>query len=335
MKLKRLLIVGMSAAVSAILLLLILRDVPLDDVAESLRQADFGMVLLSLLMVALGLAVRGIRWSILLGRRISIVRATHLVNIMFLGNQLPLRLGEVARGVLATRSGVPLATSASSIVAERLIDSLAVVLVIALTVSQLPDAMPELSQRASVFGLLALVCFAALLGLARFPAAAHRMLNALLELIPPLRRLPLQSILADLLGGLQPLTQMRAMFVIGCWTLVGWVLSLLTYYFLHLALGIETNYVISVPLGIALAALAITLPVSIAGLGPFHGAIVVAGQMVGITPVEAISLAFLFHGVTVLSYGLWGAIGLLSLGISPKSAFAAADNSSVDAVSPS
>ena len=332
---RRLMIVLASATVSVVLLLLILRDVPLNDVAASLRVADIGLVLLALLMVPLGLGVRGIRWSILLGRRISIVRATHLVNIMFLGNQLPLRLGEVARGVLATRSGVPLATSASSIIAERLIDSLAVVLVIALAVSQLPDAMPEVSERASLFGLLALVCFMALLGLARFPDSARRMLDALLNLIPPLRRLPLESILVDLLGGLQPLTQARAMLVIGFWTVIGWILSLLTYYFLHLALGIDTNYAVSVPLGIALAALAITVPVSIAGLGPFHGAIVVAGQMVGMSPVEAISLAFLLHGVTVLSYAVWGAVGLLALGISPRSAFAAKDAAPAGDVNPS
>ena len=330
----RLMIVLLSAAVSVILLLLILRDVPLQAVADSLRQADIGLVLLSLLLVALGLVVRGIRWSILLGRRISYVRATHLINIMFLGNQLPLRLGEVARGVLATRSGVPLATSASSIVAERLIDSLAVVLVIALAVGQLPDSLPEVSERASMFGLLALACFLALLGFARFPDAASRVLDTILDVIPPLRRLPLQAILGDLLGGLQPLAQVRTMLVIGFWTLVGWVLSLLTYYSLHLALGIETNYAISVPLGIALAALAIALPVSIAGLGPFHGAIVVVGQVVGMTPVDAISLAFLLHGVTVLSYAIWGSAGLLALGISPRSAFSSDDEPQGTGVNP-
>ena len=100
------------------------------------------------------------------------------------------------------------------------------------------------------------------------------------------------------------------MIMISLWTLVGWVFSLATFYTLHLALGITTDFSVSVPLGIALAALAIALPVSIAGLGPFHGAVVLTGQMVGMAPLEAISLAFLFHGVTVLSYALWGQPGL-------------------------
>ncbi|MCY3780600.1 MAG: lysylphosphatidylglycerol synthase transmembrane domain-containing protein [Chloroflexi bacterium] len=331
---RRVFIVVASAAVSVILLLLVLRDVPLDEVFTSLRVADAGLVLLALLMVAFGLAVRGIRWSILLGRRITYLQATHLVNIMFLGNQLPLRLGEVARGLLAARNGIPLATSASSIVAERLIDTLAVVLVIALTVSQLPGALPEVTERAALFGLLALVCFFALLGLARFPDVARRLLEGLLNIAPQLRRLPLESILSDVISGLKPLTQARTALIIVFWTVVGWIFSLVPYYCLHLALGIETDYVRSVPLGVALAALAIAVPVSIAGLGPFQGAIVVAGQMVGMDPVESISLGFLFHGVTVLSYALWGTVGLLALGISPKSAFASSDEAPADKISP-
>ena len=320
---RRTLIVLGSVAVSAALLLLVLRDVPLDEVRSSLQLADARLVLLALLIVPLGLAARGMRWSILLGRRITFVQAAHLVNIMFLGNQLPLRLGEVARGILAARMGLPLATSASSIVAERLIDTLAVVLVIALTVSQLPGALPEVTERATLFGLLALVGFFALLVLARFPDIAQRLLQSLLKLAPPLRQLPLESLLSDLISGLKPLTQARAALIIVFWTVVGWSGSLMTYYCLHLALGIETNYAISVPLGLALAALAIAVPVSIAGLGPFQGAIVLAGQMVGMDPVASLSLGFLFHGVTVLSYALWGTVGLLALGVSPRSAFTA------------
>lgn len=319
----RLTLMVLSVAVSLILLALILRDVPLADVMDSLRVADIGLTLLSLLMIALGLVVRGLRWSILLEGRISIARATHLVNIMFLGNQLPLRLGEVARGILAARYGVPLVTSASSIVAERLIDTLAVALVIAFSLSRLPDAMPEVARQASLFGLLALAGFLGLLALARFPHLAWALLGASLKLIPPFRRLPLERLLADLLKGLNPLADLRALLVIGFWTLVGWVLSCATFYWLHLALGIDTDYSLSVPLGVALAALAIALPISIASMGPFQGAVILAGQIVGMEPLAAIALGFLFHGVTVLSYALWGSLSLLALGISPRSAFSA------------
>ena len=117
---RRILVLFASVAVSAALLLVILHDVPIDAVVASIRAADPGLLLLAFALVAVALLLRGIRWSVLLDRRIPILPATHMVNVMFLGNQLPLRLGEVARSVLATRSQVPLGTSASSIVVERL-----------------------------------------------------------------------------------------------------------------------------------------------------------------------------------------------------------------------
>ena len=120
-----------------------------------------------------------------------------------------------------------------------------------------------------------------------------------------------------MLDGLRPLTHLRALLSVVFWTASAWGISLLGYYCLHLALGIETDYLRSVPLGVSLAALALALPVSIAGLGPFEGAIVVSGNVVGMDPLASVSLGFLFHGVSVLSYAIWGTIGLLALGVTP------------------
>lgn len=317
MKSRQILILLASFAVSAALLVVILRDIQIEAVLRSIAAADPGMLLLTFALVAASLLLRGIRWSVLLDRRIPIAQATHMVNVMFLGNQLPLRLGEVARSVLATRNRVPLGTSASSIVVERLIDTLIVALMIAASVG----GSREVSERAAVFGFLALVGFLVLLFFARFPQLAHRILGGLLRLIPVMGRLPLKALLSDLLDGLRPLTHLRALLTVVCWTALAWGVSLLGYYCLHLALGIETDYLRSVPLGVSLAALALALPVSIAGLGPFEGAIVLSGNLVGIDPLHSVTLGFLFHGVSVLSYAIWGTLGLLALGVTPSSAF--------------
>ena len=172
MNIRRLLFIIASIAVSAVSLALILRDVPISDVIDSLRSADPVYLLLSLLIVAISLLTRGVRWWILLNRRISVVESFHMINVMFLGNQLPFRLGEVARGLLATRRGVPLVTSGTSIVVERLIDLLMLVLLITATVSLMPEAPAELTDKASLFGLLALIGFLTLLLFAHAPGSA-------------------------------------------------------------------------------------------------------------------------------------------------------------------
>ena len=141
---KRILFILASIIVSAISLALVLRAVPVSDVINSLRSADPAFLLIALLFATLALLTRGIRWWLLLDRRISVVESFHMVNVMFLGNQLPFRLGEVARGILATRRGVPLVVSGASIIVERLIDMLVVVLVIAFAVSLLPSVPTDI-----------------------------------------------------------------------------------------------------------------------------------------------------------------------------------------------
>ena len=327
---RRALFIIASVAVSVMSLALILRTIPIGSVLDSLRGADPLYLLLSVAAVALSLLTRGIRWWILLNRRISVVDAFHMINVMFLGNQLPFRLGEVARSLLAARRGVPLVTAGASIVVERLIDVLALTLVIAATVSRMPSAPTELTDTAALLGPLALFGFLLLLVFAHAPAAANRLLDRLLKALPLLNRLPLRSMLGHLLDGLQPLTNSRTLVLTIVWSALAWAAALLALHILHLALGIEVDFTISVPLGIALTAISIALPVSIAAVGPFELAILVTGQLVGMSELEAISLGFLLHGINVVSYAVWGTIGLLALGASPAMAFGAKPKSAED-----
>ena len=127
-----------SLIVSGVFLWLALRDVPLTEVVNGIRQADFTWVLLSLLCVFGAQASRAVRWRGLLDNRIAFVQAFHILNVTMLLNQLPLRAGEVARSLLATRSNVPVVTAATSIVVERLLDVVTVVLFLAFALTRLP-----------------------------------------------------------------------------------------------------------------------------------------------------------------------------------------------------
>lgn len=320
---RQLLFLVASIIVSVISLYVVLQNVPIDDVIASIQQADGVYLIIAFVFVTLSMFTRGVRWWGLLGYRIPLIQASHIVNVTFLGNQLPFRMGEVARSLLAIRGGVPVFTSATSIVVERLVDLLVVVVMIAGAVSQLPDVPPEIAQTATVFGLLAVIGFVTLLILARIPDTTHRILDVLLRRIPILKRLPLKMILNHVLDGLQPLTQIRTLLFTLIWSLFAWTASLGGSYFLHIALGIETNYLVSVPLGIGLASLSLAFPASVAALGPFEAAIKWTGDLVGMDPIAAVSLGFLLHGLSVLGYAIWGVLGLLALGVSPDDAFKA------------
>jgi len=139
------------------------------------------------------------------------------------------------------------------------------------------------------------------------------------EKLPVLKRLPLESTFRNILMGLAPLTHIKGLVrVFGC-SIAGWAVSIATILPLFFALHIEgVNILLCAVIGICLASFSIAVPVTMAGVGPFELALVAAGQLVGLDGVQALSLGFLFHGISVLNYILWGVAGFVGLGLSPR-----------------
>lgn len=321
---RRILFIAASILVSGFFLWLALRDVNIGEVVNNIRQADLGWLLISVVFTSAGLWTRGIRWRGLLGYKIPLGQAFHIWNISALVNQLPLRAGEIARSLLAMRAGVPLMTAATSIVVERLLDTLFVVMVLSFALSQSPLA-PELATRsAAFFGIASIIVFIVLLFFARYPQLARQILGWFETRLPLFKRLPLRPLLDNVLEGLQPLTHWRgASHAIG-WTVISWALSFGTFYTLHRALHIDgVNLLLSAAISVTLASFSIAIPVTVAGLGPFQLAVLVSGEAVTPPAVWAASmktiysgLGFLIHGMNVLNYAAWGTLGMVILGVS-------------------
>lgn len=313
---RRTLFILASIVVSGIFLWLALRDVPQQDILESLQQADFGWMLVSLGFVTAGLWTRAIRWRGLLDNRVPTMQAFHMLNIAMLLNQLPLRAGEVARSVLVMRSGVSFVTAATSILVERLLDVLLMVIWLSLALTQLPDIPSEMSNAALLFGVAGVAALVMLVVFARTPQLARHLLAFFERMLPFLKRLPLHSLVESVLEGIKPLAHWRsAAHAIG-WTVISWILSLGTFYATARALSVDTDLFLLSVLSVTLAAFAIAIPVSVASIGPFEGAVRLSGDVVGLSAAQSLSLGFLFHGVNILGYAIWGTIALVVMGVS-------------------
>ena len=314
---RRVILIVASIVVSGIFLWLALRDVPLADVADNIRQANLFWIVVSFLLVGVSLWSRGVRWSGLVGHRIPVMKAFYLFSITMFVNLLPLRAGEVVRSLLATRYGVPFVTAAASIIIERLIDVVAVVILLAVGLAQLPSVPTAVTNTISVFALLAVVGFAVLIVFARFPQVAHNLLTWIESRVSILQRLGLRKRLEEVLDGLRPLTHLRSAASAILWTVIGWGISFITFYTLELAFGVqESNPWLMSALSITLASFGAAIPVTVASIGPFQGAVRLAGEMVGMNAVLAASLGIVFNGLTVLGYAVFGGIGLITLGVS-------------------
>jgi len=314
---RRTVIIIASVVVSAAFLALVLRDVPFSEVVDSAREADVFWLAMTFLFATIGLWTRAIRWRGLLDWRIGQRDAFLILGVTFLLNQLPLRVGEVARGLLATQRGVPFVTAATSIVVERMLDTLLVVVALLLAISQLPDVPPSVSGATGLFGVLGVIAFVVLVGFARYPDLARRLVRLLGDLLPPLRRLPLEKLLDQLLDGLRPLTDPRRLAHAVIWSLISWAFSFSGMIAMLYALDIlDVPLLLTSVLGVTLASFSVAIPVSVAAVGPFEAAIRVTGELVGMVDVEAVALGFIVHGMTVLAYIVWGVAGIVVLGVS-------------------
>ena len=115
-------VLGLVVSVVALALLL-RRD--LTGVRDELLDARYWAVLPCMALSVVGLWLRGVRWRVLLNGRLALRHSFHILNVSyFINGVLPLRVGELARAVLAARTEppVPVLTSLSTIVVERLLE---------------------------------------------------------------------------------------------------------------------------------------------------------------------------------------------------------------------
>lgn len=103
------------------------------DMKLAVKTANYWWLLASISFTLLSQSVRAIRWKALIkasGNSINFLRAFNAISVNYLVNIGIPRAGEIARcGVLATYDGIPVNKSIGTVVNERIIDMLMLLLV--------------------------------------------------------------------------------------------------------------------------------------------------------------------------------------------------------------
>ncbi len=314
-------LLGLVVSLAAIYF--IASQINLNQLKDAVVSAHYIYVLPTIVFLLIGLVTRAFRWQVLLSGDLPIGRTFSIMNVAYLVNGvLPLRIGEVARIYLATRATppVPPMKTASTIIVERLLDLLAVVLMVvfALAAGPVPD---QIRASALVSGLLVIVGFVVLIILASQRQLANRLLRWALGLIGRGADSPLTLRLTrwfdHFLDGLQPLTRPRALFSALVWTALSWGFSTIAGYILMFTFYTQANWAATM-LYIAAAAFAIAVPAVPGNLGPYEGSIYLAISAMGYANPAGTAVAFavLVHGLNLLVHASTGVLGFIQEGIS-------------------
>ncbi len=320
MKRARIGVIGLI--VSLIAIYLVLKQVDMAALGEALAQARYIYLLPTAILLVIGLVPRAIRWRILLSNGLPLNRAFSIMNVAYLVNgTLPLRIGELARIYLATRSEppVPAFKTASTVIVERLLDLLAVVVMLALALAggPLPDSLRGF---ALVSAPLVVIGFVVLVALARKRDLTLSILERLINRIPFLQQLAnrfnLMQFIAHFLDGLQPLGQVKTLMQALFWTAVSWGFSVAAGYILMFTFYNQGSLPATL-LYIAAAAFAIAVPAVPGNLGPYEFSVVVAVTAMGYPdPNKAAAFGVIVHGINLAIHAMTGVIGFFQEGIS-------------------
>jgi uncharacterized protein (TIRG00374 family) len=297
-------LVGIAATV--FFLWLALREVKWHEVATHLGEANWWLLGASVLIATLGMHVRALRWKPLLEPVAPGIAWRPRIAAVCIGfaanNVFPARLGEFARTwVLARQAKIPLTGAFASLVLERALDG--IILILFLLGSMALPGFPELAggsegvQRGVewMVRIVAVMLVGALV-MVFFPTwtvgVAERIANAVL---PKAIRRPLVDALHAFVGGLHVLRSPRLLAISILWCVAQWAFLATSYLLAFRAFGItEPGYMGALFLQ-SLVAMAVAIPAAPGFFGVFEAASVYGLGLWGVDDSRAISFAMSFH----------------------------------------
>jgi uncharacterized protein (TIRG00374 family) len=300
--------------ISAVLLFLVVRS--LEDEASQLTaafgSADWRLIIPAIGLYFIGVWLRSARWGLLLPEHS--VRTATLFRALVVGftinNVLPLRMGEVARAYLLARwCRIPYGTTVASLVVERVLDGLALAILLLISLSLIP-APPYLL----VVGVLAAAGFlsgALILALAAWRAAALTRLGVLsARRLPPAPGALVERLASNFARSLalvhDPLRLMRLLGL----SLLAWCFELGLFFVLLISFGLPASYPLALMVG-STANFATLVPSSPGYVGTFDGVLInVLHDAAGIAAGQAAAYDVVVHATLFLPVVLVGTLVL-------------------------
>jgi len=294
---------GAKAAISALLLILIVRQARLDleHVATRLATADLVFVAGAMLAFPALIVLKSLRWALLIretGHRYPVRSCIRSYFAGFaLGVITPGRLGEFAKATyLRAEIGADLGAAIRTVIADRIYDLL------------------FLCSFGSVGYLNLVYVWPRFAWVAQFLAFHLCIVIAVFAFLRISRRLTVDS---ASLRRFKELMEQVAQDFRGVTSLWNWLLTVLAYglyfamcYLLLLAIGIRVPFLTTCFI-MGCMSLAMLLPISIAGFGPREATLVFLLGNQGVSAEAAVSFALLQFLTTFLFGGILGAIALL------------------------
>lgn len=277
-----------------------LKDVHYEQVLTGIKDAKPGFLLLSAGLLFLMQVLRSYRWGIILKplKQVDPLTLFSITSVGFLAiAAVPVRIGELARPYLISRrAGIPMSAGIGSVIVERILDVLSILLVLSVAVFFFP--IPPWMIRGSAILLVAMTLLvAALLAVLR-KNTPPRFLLKWLDSLPEKYGGKLREWTHQLMDGLTAFRNKGLVFYLAVLSLVIWSVDALALYALFQALNIPLPFSAAYAL-LAIIIAGITIPTAPGFIGNWHFFCVLGLTLFGVSRTEALAYAILNHFISM------------------------------------
>lgn len=318
---QRFVVALVGLAMSAAFIALALRHLDLHSVLAAWRSAHvLPWVPLAVLSYVVGHFVRGQRLRVLVKREtaLPLPTATNVVVVGYASNNVfPARLGELVRvGMLAERTGMPLSQSLTVTFIERLLDGIAILLLLLVATFALPQRPPWLWGVARVGSLVFGAAFAVVLVAVFLPSvvlSTASQLSSGLGLAPKWRDRVL-ALASSITSAGAVLRRPRDAAAIATYSGAVWLFESLMFALLLPVFALPLH-LSSAVIAMSVTNLGILVPSSPGFVGSFHFFCSQALVSQGVSAGTAMGYAILVHLTFYVPVTLWGAGAILWYGV--------------------
>lgn len=286
------------------------------------NEMDWGMMLFSMVFGVTAQLFRGLRWQQSLeplGEHARKSTCIHAVFLSYASSLIIPRIGEVARcGVLSRYDKVSFAKSIGTVVTERIIDSLLIMLIVVIVI---------LSQ----FGLF--MDFFAKTGtnlnkfFSQFTVTGYIVTGICLVITifflywiwkKMSSYVHFRKIINDILSGIKSIKSVRRKWLFVAYTLGIWVSYFLHFYITFYCFSFTENLGLTIALvAFIVGSIAVIVPTP-NGLGPWHFAVKTILVLYGVSAVNGETFVLIVHTLQTALIPILGVFSLICLGFQKK-----------------
>ncbi len=291
--------------ISAIFVYLSVKNVDFRQIVNSFKNADIKFVIITLLILLLLQFLKSYRWGVILSplekiNQLTLFSVTSVGFFMVLA--IPSRVGEFAKPFLISRkSDIRLTSAIASIFVERVLDSIALLLMFILVLSNIE--LPKwLVNTGVIFFTIVLSILVCMIFLALNRTYASIFMDFFLKWFPEKISDIIKSLFDHFVDGFKMLANIKLIFFVSLLSLIIWVIEAFCAYSMFYVLNFKLPLIAGFAL-IVILALGLVVPTAPGFVGNWHLFCVVALALFNISKTDGMTFAILFHflyvGITV------------------------------------